>query len=494
MVDKPEDKTTEKQAEESTEEALPASGIDPKRFGRFIWVFLLRTLSIREGVDVEATTEGIRKDIDFKGPNVWILIASILIASIGLNVNSTAVVIGAMLISPLMGPILGIGLATGTNDWKMLIRSLRSLGVAVGVSLLTSTIYFAVSPFGEAQSELLARTQPQLLDVLIAFFGGVAGIVAGSRKEKTNAIPGVAIATALMPPLCTAGYGLATGHWPYLFGALYLFLINSVFIATSTFLIVRYLRFPLVHFVDPKKEKRFRTYLIIFIIAVIGPSLVTTFFIAKDSAYKLRKQNFETRAQAFVDEQVSFKDANIMVKNYEYSDTASKIEIYVLGEHVPETKESELNAKLGSYGLINTRLYIRQYDQNENNLSGPELMSRLEESYRNREDLAKTKDEIIRQRDTVITNLLVQLKGYESHEINFKGISEEVKIQYPDAEKFGYALSYETDANGTIDTIPTVMVQWRNGMTSTQRSDAKTKMEKWLKLRLNVDTLRVMNY
>ncbi|MCF6241446.1 MAG: DUF389 domain-containing protein, partial [Bacteroidales bacterium] len=175
--------------------------------------FLIEILSIREGTDVEGTINGIKKDMVFRGVTVWILVASIFIASIGLNVNSIPVVIGAMLISPLMGPILGIGLSVGTNDWDTLLRSLKNFGIAIVISLITSIIYFLITPLKDASPELLARTKPTILDVLIAIFGGIAGIVAGSRSEKTNVIPGVAIATALMPPLCTAGYGIATGQY-----------------------------------------------------------------------------------------------------------------------------------------------------------------------------------------------------------------------------------------------------------------------------------------
>ena len=181
------------------------------------------TLDIKDGTDVEGNIEGIKLDIDFKGTNVWILVFSIFIASIGLNTNSTAVVIGAMLISPLMGPILGVGLAIGINDWKTLLRSIKSLGIAVSVAIVTSCIYFLITPLGEASTELLARTKPTTLDIFVALFGGFAGAIAGasSRREKTNVVPGVAIATALMPPLCTAGYGLATFQIEYFLGAFY---------------------------------------------------------------------------------------------------------------------------------------------------------------------------------------------------------------------------------------------------------------------------------
>ncbi len=249
---------------EENEKKIEHKSIEKKRqiivfFGKFIKStaeFFHGILHIKDGTDYEGTVKGIKRDLVFKGHSIWILVSSIFIASIGLNQNSTAVVIGAMLISPLMGPILGVGLAVGTYDWEALKRSIKYFIVAIVVSIITSTLYFLMTPLKDAQSELLARTEPNILDVFIAVFGGIAGIVAGSRKEKTNVIPGVAIATALMPPLCTAGYGLATAQYNYFFGAFYLFFINSFFISLSTVLVVRYLRFPLVNYISKLHEKK----------------------------------------------------------------------------------------------------------------------------------------------------------------------------------------------------------------------------------------------
>lgn len=222
-----------------------------------IKVFLAGRFDLSEGKASEKETIlEIKQNIVFKGANLWILIFAIMIASIGLDVNNTAVIIGAMLISPLMGPIMGIGLGVGINDLKLIIQAFKNLGIAVLISILTSALYFWISPLNEAQSELLARTSPNLWDVFIGLFGGLAGIVAGSRADKSNAIPGVAIATALMPPLCTAGFGLATGQWNFFFGACYLFWINSVFICFATIVIVRLLRFKNKEFLDTKQEKK----------------------------------------------------------------------------------------------------------------------------------------------------------------------------------------------------------------------------------------------
>ena len=213
-------------------------------FLRNIRDFLFHIFNLEEGkADDDTVIEDIKRGVSFRGTNLWILICAIFIASIGLNMNSAAVVIGAMLISPLMGPIMGVGLGIGIFDLQLIRRALLNLGTAVFISVLTSTIYFLITPLDDAQTEILARTTPTLWDVLIALFGGFAGIIASSRQDKSNAIPGVAIATALMPPLCTAGYGIATGQWAFFMGAFYLFSINSVFITFSTVLIVKFLRY-----------------------------------------------------------------------------------------------------------------------------------------------------------------------------------------------------------------------------------------------------------
>ncbi|MEJ6759867.1 MAG: DUF389 domain-containing protein, partial [Flavobacteriales bacterium] len=243
-----------------------------KQLTSFSFSFIKDRFSIIDMADPLATIAGIKKDVEFRGFALWILIFSVFIASIGLNVNSTAVVIGAMLISPLMGPIMGIGLSLGINDFALLFKSLKNLGVAVGIALMASSLYFLLSPISTPSNELFARTNPTLLDVLVAFFGGLAGILAGSRKEKSNVIPGVAIATALMPPLCTAGFGLAHGDWHYFLGAMYLFLINTVIIATTTTVATRYLRFPMVEILDPIRSKKTQRWFSVALIVIIVPS------------------------------------------------------------------------------------------------------------------------------------------------------------------------------------------------------------------------------
>ena len=248
-----------------------------------IKTFLKDYLDLRKDKDNELeTVDSIRKGVEFKGANLWILIFAIFMASLGLNVNSTAVIIGAMLISPLMGPIMGVGLSVGLNDFELMKRSLKSFLITTLFSVTTATIFFLVSPVAEGQSELLARTSPTIYDVFIALMGGLAGVTALSTKEKGNVIPGVAIATALMPPLCTAGYGLATGNLIYFLGAFYLYFINSVFISLATFLGVRVMHFQRKEFVDKNREKKVRKYIVLIAILTMCPAVYLTVGIVQD--------------------------------------------------------------------------------------------------------------------------------------------------------------------------------------------------------------------
>ena len=270
-------------------------------------------LNLRDGEDDRVKTlEAVKNNITFKGANLWILACAIIVASVGLNVNSTAVIIGAMLISPLMGPIVGAGFALGIYDFSLLKRSLKNLLTATVVSLVVSTLYFYLSPFKDVQSELLARTSPNIYDILIAFFGGVVGVIAVTRSEKGNPIPGVAIATALMPPLCTAGYGIATAQWTFFLGAFYLYCINCVFIGIATFLIIKYLNYPAVKQVDEKHQKRVK-YTIAFLITVM---LVPSSYLA----YSLyREQQFKKNADLFIESEFTNKGYTIVYKKTDFN-------------------------------------------------------------------------------------------------------------------------------------------------------------------------------
>jgi uncharacterized hydrophobic protein (TIGR00271 family) len=316
--------------------------------------FFANTFTLSEDKDDEsAIIASIKRGVSFRGTNVWTLIFAIFIASIGLNVNSTAVVIGAMLISPLMGPIMGIGLGIGINDLELLKKGAKNLLIAASVSIATSFLYFSITPLHEASSELLARTTPTVWDVFIAFVGGLAGIVAVTRKEKSNVIPGVAIATALMPPLCTAGFGLATGQWLYFLGALYLFFINSLFICLAAFLIVKRLRFSQVEFAAPERQKRVSRYIMIIVTLTILPSIYLGYRIVK-------KTIFETNAKAFVTGEFHFARTQVVIQKYIYKDKDPFIELLLVGQPLTEVILDSLENKLPSYGLKNTQLVVHQ--------------------------------------------------------------------------------------------------------------------------------------
>ncbi|MBP5637377.1 MAG: DUF389 domain-containing protein [Bacteroidales bacterium] len=301
--------------------------------------------NLHEHMDTADAALRIKNAIWFRGPNVYILAFSIIIASVGLNVNSTAVIIGAMLISPLMGPIIGMGMALGTNDTALLKDSLRNLLVMVGISLVVSTLFFLLSPLSLLNpTELEARTSPTIYDVLIAFFGGLAGIFENSRKERGTVLSGVAIATALMPPLCTAGYGLAHWNAHYFVGAMYLFLINGVFIILATYFMVKYLRFKTVAGIDEKTAKTRRNIITAVMVVMIIPSLWTAFTLVVDN-------NFERKVEAFIGENRIVGSSYI----YDYDIVKEKgkrsVELYVAGEAPNEAQMNALLASAAEHGI-----------------------------------------------------------------------------------------------------------------------------------------------
>lgn len=467
--------------------------------------FLQEIMSIREGTDIEGTIESIRKDMIFRGPTVWILIASIFIASIGLNVSSIPVVIGAMLISPLMGPILAIGLAVGTNDWEKLMRALKNFGIAIGISLLTSTIFFLISPLKEASPELIGRTKPTILDVLIAIFGGLAGIVAGSRREKSNVVPGVAIATALMPPLCTAGYGLATMQMEFFLGALYLFFINSVFISLSTYFVVRYLQFPMKSFVNPRKEKKFKRYMIVFIVITILPS-------AKIFTDVLKESRFHVFVREYTKDNFQFDNAEVINQKAIYSDTLSIVDVYLIGEPLETNKIEYLNNKLKDYGLINDggsfsklfsvtdRTVLRVHQSNDDSDTIFSQLSYLEKNLSQEvrigiiEDIYKKNEEIIYSKDQQIKFLENQIIELKKDTIPLQNITKEIMIHFPKITKFGYGKTIESSAENEMDTIFSFLVKWNGYAWKAERNQQREILEKWLKVRLKLDTLRVLEY
>lgn len=364
-----------------------------------IKAFFARIFDVRqEKEDEQETIDSIKKGVEFKGTNLWVLIFATFIASLGLNTNSTAVIIGAMLISPLMGPIMGFGLGLGISDFELIKRSFRNFAIATVFSVITSSIYFLISPISEAQSELLARTQPTLYDVLIAFFGGLAGIVASSTKSKGNVIPGVAIATALMPPLCTAGFGLATGNLYYFFGAFYLFFINSVFISLATYLVVRVLKYPKKVFLDKDHEKRVTRYVGIIVIFTIVPSLFLSYRLVKTTYFNQQVLNY-------VNTELAFPNTQILSKTITNTSDKKEIKVVLIGDNVSDsTIESALN-RLPNYGLKDVSLVVQQgFSEQETDIN--KLKSLL------MQDLYKNSEQVLRTQAMQIDSLQRELKSY----------------------------------------------------------------------------------
>lgn len=437
--------------------------------------FIKNISNIHVDTNEETTIESIKKDIVFKGSNVWILFFAVIVASVGLNMNSTAVIIGAMLISPLMGPINGVGLAIGINDSVLLRNSLRNLLTMVIISLLASTTYFLVSPISDAQSELLARTNPTIFDVLIAFFGGMAGIVAASRKEsKITIISGVAIATALMPPLCTAGYGLASGQFSYFFGAFYLFFINSFFIALATFLMVRYLGFSLIEFVDPTRRKIVKRTITIFSIIVIAPSIYIAWNMVNETRFNSQAIKYVQEIQKFD----VFNDVEIIQSNRSYSKNDKKISMSLIGKELSKKQIDYLRAKLIDFDLADVKLVIKQTGGNfDINANGGIITN-----------LFDKQEVALRKKDSIINELNDKLANGKLRKIDEIQIAKEIKTQYPKIKQFSYSNSVFTNTkNFKQDTVPTFFVEWDG--------DGKNQIasvNKWIKVRLNLNSVKII--
>lgn len=359
--------------------------------------------------------EGIRGGVAFRGTNLWVLIFAIFVASIGLNVNSTAVVIGAMLISPLMGPIMGAGYGVGVGDLALVRRALFNLALAVGISLATSTLYFLLTPLSVAHSELLARTAPTIWDVLIAFVGGLAGIIGVTRRERSNIVPGVAIATALMPPLCTAGYGLATGTLSYFAGAFYLFCINSVFIATATYLGVRLMALPPLGHLGGAHEQRARTIIAVMVVATALPSV----YLAVDL---IRGEVFQRRAEAFL--AASFPaDSGTFVVNRSLDHDKGLLQVTVVGQLVDPAQVEAMARTLPVFDLPEVKLSVVQNEQPVIDLTA--LKAGLSD------DVRKTALALLDERNRRVEALEAQLAALDGERGRLSGIEAEIEAQYP---------------------------------------------------------------
>ena len=444
-----------------------------RSIARQIKSLMVHQFSVREDQDGFAEIDAnIRGMVEFKGTNLWVLMFAIIIASIGLNVNSTAVIIGAMLISPLMGPIMGIGYGVGINDFELIKRSFRNIGLAVLISLISATLYFLITPLSEARSELLARTTPTLWDVLIALFGGFAGILATTRKEKSNVIPGVAIATALMPPLCTAGYGLATGHFSYFFGAFYLFFINMVFIALATVIFVGYLKPPHKLFVDASKEKRVRNYIVILVLITVIPSIYLAYNMVTDIA-------FNSRAHTFISNELTFD--NTLITKEKISPGSQTIEVTFVGDEISKEQLKTIESHLQNYKLDNTKLVVHQPGDKKVDLASLKT-SLLSDLYAASLKTSEAKDKHIQ----ALENELAQLKAEQP---DSQSIARELQTQYPMLLSAAMAKTpvWNAQGNKSQNTLIAYLV-----VSAQIRASEQKKIIAWLKVRTKTENVRLI--
>ena len=444
-----------------------------------IWAYIKSLASIAEDTDSETTIANIIKGVEFRADNIWVLFFAIIIASVGLNVNSTAVIIGAMLVSPLMGPIMGLGLSIGISDGELLRKSLKNLFIMIVISLVASSFYFLISPLSDAQSELLARTKPTIYDVFIAFFGGLAGILAVSRKqEKVTVVSGVAIATALMPPLCTAGYGLGTGQLIYFFGAFYLFFINAFFIALATYLMVRYLHFPRKKFLDPATELKVRRSIAVFTIVVLVPSV----FIAINV---VRETSFDNDAIKYVNDIQNspvMQNVQIISQKRTFSSKGNEITISLVGEPLTSEQVAVLQKRMEEMGLKNTKLTIRQAGGASLDVGTQAKML---------QNFIEDKDRTIEQKDSLIQELRQQIRLEQQRaQVTAEQLAHELSVLYPHIHDISMAeaVKFSVQSNMT-DTIPTLNINW----TQQPTSEEYQHLSNWLKVRLKTDKLDIIS-
>ena len=419
----------------------------------------------------------IREGISFRGTNILILIVAIFIASLGLNVNSTAVIIGAMLISPLMGPIIGIGLAVGIHDFDLMKRSFRNLFMATLFSVATSCIYFLLSPVNEGHSELLARTSPTIYDVFIGFFGGAAGIIAIGSRSKGNVIPGVAIATALMPPLCTAGYGLATLQLSYILGALYLFFINSVFIACATTVGVKLMKYQPKDFSNPLRARRVRDTVYTIAVLTMIPAVYLTYRMYQESTFK-------TNCERFVDEQFDFDGTQVLHSVSNFKNNQRTLTVSLVGKVLPQ--DSLLLAmtdKLPQYHLAGTKLRIIQGDSYDANFDATQVSSTML-----RDMYQVTQNTINSQRETIDSLKTITADVARNDTIGAT-ISPELKVLFPQVRDIAVTRAIVSNVDSRrLDTLDVALVSYSNPMPTAQNE----KFLNYLRARLNKPKLTLI--
>ena len=449
--------------------------------------YLKDHVNLSEDVDHSGANLSIRKNIAFKGHNVFILACAIIIASVGLNVNSIPVIIGAMLISPVMGPILGFGFGLGIRDNRLVKFSLENYLVMVAISIAASTLFFILSPLNLGNpSELLARTNPSIYDVLIALFGGIAGMLETSRKERGTVISGVAIATALMPPLCTVGYGISLLNWHYILGALYLFLINSIFIALATFLTTKYLRFPLVmeEEVDGMRQRLSKRAIAFILLVMIVPSIFSAIRMVQENNFNIHAEKVVTEnknhAEKLVSKNKSIGKSFIYDYKTDMSVKPATIDLYLAGETLtPEFKEV-LFKDAEEYGITRNQIVFHEdATMTRDVLSESDLIQGIYE-YNERQIKALT--------DSIAT-LERQLETYKDHDIPVDAIARELFAQYPSIRSISLTGGRTATASGEAGKEQIVAL-----VTSSEKLDAEMtdRLERWLKARLEQENVIVL--
>ncbi len=428
-------------------------------------------VNIDSHIDTVDATEKIKNNIWFRGPNVWILAFSIVIASVGLNVNSTAVIIGAMLVSPLMGPIVGIGLALGINDTQLLKNAAKNLLIMMIVSLAASFLFFLISPLNLVNpTELEARTSPTIYDVLIALFGGLAGILESCRKEKGTVLSGVAIATALMPPLCTAGFGLANANWHFFGGAMFLFLINTIFITLATYFMVKYLHFQNVTYLDPKIAKRKRTIITIIIAAVIVPSVWSAVSLIQYNNFKIKVHDFMEKNK-FIGGSYVY-DYNI------YTDKGRKVEI-MLGDSLTNEQKKEITKLAIDNGLKPEEIVITSCEIGFNH---------DKESERIIQGIYEMTDAEIRRKNIEIEELKETIFNMKSSGIPYEQLAKELRYHCPDLHNISIAKGACVGDSITTDNQILVLLE-----SDELTEDQTNRIAEWFRVRLNNGNVIVIN-
>lgn len=478
-----EEKAKLAEQEKEIDESKDAVKKDAKGLYESVLFFLKNLLDFREDTDRDATIAAIKADIPFRGATSWILVCSIFVASIGLNANSTAVVIGAMLISPLMGPILGVGYSIAVNDIDTLKRSLINLAVMIILSLITAFLFFYFFPLSEDTSELLGRIRPDIRDVLIAFFGGLALIIARTKKGTiASVIFGVAIATALMPPLCTAGYGLAIGNFNYFGGAMYLFSINTIFIALATFLVLKLLRFPMQRYANSKRRRLISRLATLLAVIVMIPAIWTFMNVLKESRYQRDYKNFMKNEIESNNDLWLQRDRMDMVNR--------KITLYFNGQ-ISKATDSDLRNELKGYTNISN--FDLMINSNESRSA-----DRIIDMYDRAVIDIEAQDSIIRALRKEIEDLHLNIKSLNanlenknknSDEIIFTGLARDAKIRYNQLEYFGLAERLESTDFIKVDTMTVVSLRWAPALPDSLKVLQENKLRDWLKVILKTEKI-----